>query len=53
MEKEQTTIRLPAEMKEQLVREAKEGGMSFNELVMILLHRYRSRREASQTRRHV
>ena len=35
--KEQTTIRLPAEMKEQLVREAKENGDSFNGTVIRLI----------------
>lgn len=34
MEREQTTIRLPAELKEQLQREADRRGDSFNETVI-------------------
>ena len=34
MEREQTTIRLPAELKEQLQREADRRGDSFNETVV-------------------
>ena len=36
MEKEQTTIRLPVELKEKLQAEAEKRGISFNELVMII-----------------
>lgn len=39
MEREQTTIRLPAELKEQLQREADRRGISFNALVVILLQK--------------
>ena len=35
--KEQTTIRLPAELKEQLQQEADRRGNSFNGLLLILL----------------
>lgn len=34
MEREQTTIRLPADLKEQLQREADKRGFSFNGLVI-------------------
>ena len=37
MEKEQTTIRLPAELKEMLQQEAERRGISFNSLVILLL----------------
>ena len=40
MEREQTTIRLPAELKEQIQQEADELGISFNEAVMIALKRF-------------
>ena len=36
--REQTTIRLPAELLEQLKREADKRGDSFNGLLMILLN---------------
>ncbi len=39
MEREQTTIRLPAGLKEQLQREADRRGISFNALVIILLQK--------------
>ncbi len=38
MEKEQTTIRLPAELKEKIQKEADRRGESFNGLVMIMLN---------------
>ena len=37
MEREQTTIRLPVELKEQLQREADRRGDSFNETVIRLI----------------
>ena len=37
-EREQTTIRLPVEMKEQLQREADEIGISFNELLILIIN---------------
>lgn len=37
LEREQTTIRLPAKLKEQLAQEAKERGISFNAYVLILI----------------
>ena len=38
MEREQTTIRLPSELKEQLQKEADKLGVSFNEMVMIIIN---------------
>ena len=35
---EQTTIRLPSELREQLHRQAYQKGISFNALVIILLN---------------
>lgn len=40
-EREQTTIRLPAELKEQLQREAQERGISFNEYMLWLIYKAR------------
>lgn len=40
MEREQTTIRLPAELKEQIQRKADEEGKSFNNLVEIIFSRW-------------
>lgn len=37
MDREQTTIRLPAELKERLQQEADETGMSFNALLLSIL----------------
>lgn len=37
VEREQTTIRLPAELKEQLQREADRRGDSFNETVVRII----------------
>ena len=37
LEREQTTIRLPAELKKQLQQEADRLGVSFNELVIKLI----------------
>lgn len=39
MEREQTTIRLPVELKEQLQQEAGERGLSLNDLLLIILDR--------------
>lgn len=39
MEREQTTIRLPTGLKEQLQQEADRRGISFNALVVILLQK--------------
>lgn len=38
-DREQITIRLPAELKEQLQRQADSVGISFNAMVVILLQR--------------
>ena len=51
-EREQTTLRLPRELKKALEERAEMAGVSFNGLVVILLNRYRSDRERSQTVRH-
>lgn len=40
MNREQTTIRLPVELKEQLQQEAEKTGKSFNNLVEITLGRW-------------
>lgn len=40
-EKEQTTIRLPEELKEKLMTEAQNYGYSFNEYILILIHKGR------------
>ena len=40
LEKEQTTLRLPADLKEQLAREAEKQGMGFNALVLIIIQEY-------------
>lgn len=42
MEREQTTIRLPAGLKEQLQREADRRGISFNALVIMILSEERN-----------
>lgn len=39
MERTQTTIRLPAELKEQIQRKADREGQSFNMEIMILLRK--------------
>ena len=39
MEREQTTIRLPAELKEKIQREADRRGDSFNETIIRLLRK--------------
>ncbi len=39
MEREQTTIRLPADLKEQIQRKADEEGQSFNTKVIFLLQK--------------
>ena len=42
-EREQTTIRLPAELKEKLQREAAEKGISLNAFVLMLLNEAKNR----------
>ena len=39
-EREQTTIRLPAEIMEQIKREADRLGISFNELMMTVINNF-------------
>ena len=41
MKREQTTIRLPAELKTRLQREAEEKGISFNAYVLLLIDKGR------------
>ena len=41
LDREQTTIRLPAELKEQLQREAANLGMSLNAYILWLIDRVR------------
>lgn len=41
MPREQTTIRLPSELKEQLQREAERMGISFNSYIMLLIDKGR------------
>lgn len=43
VEREQTTIRLPADLKRQIQQKADEMGMSFNEIVMIAINWFISR----------
>lgn len=40
MEREQTTIRLPTDLKEQIQREADARGMPMKDLIMIILWNY-------------
>ena len=40
MEREQTTIRLPIELREQLKKQADKLGISFNECVMLAIQDY-------------
>lgn len=41
--REQTTLRLPAELKAELQREAEQMGISFNELVLMILNGEKNR----------
>lgn len=43
--REQTTIRLPRELKEQLQREAEKKGISFNSMVSMILNLERNHRQ--------
>lgn len=40
MEREQTTIRLPAELKDRLQQEADKLGISFNGLILNIIRKY-------------
>ena len=42
MEREQTTIRLPVELKRQLQQEADRDGLAFNQLVLMILSEWLS-----------
>ena len=39
-DREQTTLRLPVELMEQLRRQAQQAGMSFNDYVLMALNRF-------------
>lgn len=41
--REQTTLRLPAELKEKLNRKAKENGISLNAMILTILYDARQR----------
>lgn len=43
-EKEQVSLRLPAQLKEELIKEAYKLGYSFNEYLLILIHKARQYR---------
>lgn len=45
MEREQTTIRLPAGLKEKLQQEAQERGVSWNSLVLKILNAEKNHQE--------
>lgn len=45
MDREQTTIRLPAELKEQIQRKADGLGMSFNALILMILSEEQNRHQ--------
>lgn len=40
VEREQTTIRLPVELKKQIQQKADEIGISFNEFVLLAINEY-------------
>ncbi len=42
IKREQTTIRLPAEVKEELQREADKEGLAYNQLILIILKEWLS-----------
>ncbi len=44
MEREQVTIRLPAEMKKELQQEADKRGLGFNSLVLLIIRDYLKKR---------
>lgn len=44
VQKETVSLRLPSELKEQLMTEAVRYGVSFNEYVLILIHKARQYR---------
>ncbi len=45
MEREQTTIRLPCELKEEAQKQAEKMGISFNELVLLSIDEYLKSRQ--------
>ncbi len=45
MEREQTTIRLPAELMEKLKQEAEKLGVSFNALILMILSEEQNRHQ--------
>lgn len=50
IDREQTTLRLPVELLEQLKQQAQDAGMSFNDYALMALNRFADRQPES---RHV
>ena len=42
MDREQTTIRLPADLKEQIQQKADKKGQSFNALILFILNNWKN-----------
>ena len=49
MNREQTTLRLPQALKEELMREAVERGQSFNDYLLSVIHQRDQARLSSRT----
>ena len=45
MEREQTTIRLPADLKEKIQQEADKAGLAFNQFVLMVLKEWLNRQK--------
>lgn len=45
MEREQTTIRLPSDLKEEIQRQADSMGISFNAFILIILEKWINRQK--------
>ena len=45
MEREQTTIRLPTELKDKLQQEAERRGQSYNSMIIMILNEARNRHQ--------
>ena len=45
MEREQTTIRLPSDLKEEIQMEADKTGLAFNQLVLMILKEWLNRQK--------
>ena len=48
MEREQTTIRLPTELKDKLQQEAERRGQSYNSMIIMILNEARNRHQTKQ-----